>query len=551
MARVELPRAEMQAFLDAIRAAPDDRTARLAFADWLQDHDDPRAAWVRIDELWEWMAPDAADPTPRILAALLDPAHEQRHADLPYLLDDIGPAATPPLRAWLRESPDARFPLVHQYLEFARPPKLKPVRSLMKQIRIGSWYDVYEAIIDLRFHGPKAAPAVDLLLDLPKHDKWDEFADQYHRQNPFLSLLYRTLGAIGPAALKAVPELASNAWHCEAAFDALDRLKPDPLLILNNINTDESDEVEYAIERIVDLDPTKTGVLKHAVTAETGRIRYAAARKLAEMGPAAADAIPALTEAVIANTQWDRDTARWFLIEALRSIGEAAHAAGVTMRAALEEPTTTGQARVEIGAALARLGHPDEGWPVLRDALEASDAKDLPEALTAVGEVAAVCPEAIPYLLASLRHPNHTACESAARQLQHLAWRDPQPEQTRLDWIPHLLAALPESSPRTMQQIAYTLGQIAERNTPVDAKCSSKVRSTVIDALIALVGQKKKYGTASYEDSDVRDAAVSALGHWGELPPAAAEPLRECAASRDHPADIERINAVLAKVRTE
>src|SRR2546430_569314 len=37
------------AFLRAIRANPDDDTARLAFADWLDEHDEPdRAEFVRV-----------------------------------------------------------------------------------------------------------------------------------------------------------------------------------------------------------------------------------------------------------------------------------------------------------------------------------------------------------------------------------------------------------------------------------------------------------------------------------------------------------------------
>jgi uncharacterized protein (TIGR02996 family) len=60
---------EETAFLEAIAKSPADRTARLAFADWLQERDDPRAPWVRDDELWEWMKPNAKDPTRELLAA--------------------------------------------------------------------------------------------------------------------------------------------------------------------------------------------------------------------------------------------------------------------------------------------------------------------------------------------------------------------------------------------------------------------------------------------------------------------------------------------------
>src|ERR1700722_10835089 len=57
-------------FLQAIAQAPDDKLLRQAFADWLEERSDPRAAWVRNDTIWEFMAPDASDPVPRIIEAL-------------------------------------------------------------------------------------------------------------------------------------------------------------------------------------------------------------------------------------------------------------------------------------------------------------------------------------------------------------------------------------------------------------------------------------------------------------------------------------------------
>jgi uncharacterized protein (TIGR02996 family) len=48
-------------FLTAIHAAPEDVTTRAVFADWLEDHGDPRADLVRaIVETQEWLDPDLA-----------------------------------------------------------------------------------------------------------------------------------------------------------------------------------------------------------------------------------------------------------------------------------------------------------------------------------------------------------------------------------------------------------------------------------------------------------------------------------------------------------
>jgi uncharacterized protein (TIGR02996 family) len=39
---------EDEAFLEAIREQPGDDTTRLVYADWLDDHDDPRAKYLRL-----------------------------------------------------------------------------------------------------------------------------------------------------------------------------------------------------------------------------------------------------------------------------------------------------------------------------------------------------------------------------------------------------------------------------------------------------------------------------------------------------------------------
>src|SRR5438128_2543204 len=48
------------AFLDAIRAAPDDDGPRLIYADWLEERGDPRGEFIRIQCVLESMPDDAA-----------------------------------------------------------------------------------------------------------------------------------------------------------------------------------------------------------------------------------------------------------------------------------------------------------------------------------------------------------------------------------------------------------------------------------------------------------------------------------------------------------
>lgn len=55
-----------EAFLGAISAAPDDGTVRLVYADWLEERNDPRAEFVRLQvRLWGVPPDDPARPTLR------------------------------------------------------------------------------------------------------------------------------------------------------------------------------------------------------------------------------------------------------------------------------------------------------------------------------------------------------------------------------------------------------------------------------------------------------------------------------------------------------
>jgi uncharacterized protein (TIGR02996 family) len=105
---------KLQAFLEAIAANPEDDTARLVFADWLEERGDPRGAFIRVQ---------------CALAGL--PAEDPRRADLARKEQELfaahgaaWAAALPPpaegwqnLRLWKRGFPSgARF-FVQEYLE--------------------------------------------------------------------------------------------------------------------------------------------------------------------------------------------------------------------------------------------------------------------------------------------------------------------------------------------------------------------------------------------------------------------------------------------------
>src|SRR5262245_15117694 len=95
------------AFLAALAADPADEVTRLAYADWLDEHSDLRAAWVRDPDLWNWSAPDLHDPVPGLIDALAD---RTRFREVHAVLRKLGPAAVTALAARVRrEDGDVDF----------------------------------------------------------------------------------------------------------------------------------------------------------------------------------------------------------------------------------------------------------------------------------------------------------------------------------------------------------------------------------------------------------------------------------------------------------
>lgn len=323
------------AFLAAIAAAPDDVLPRLVFADWLEDRSDPRAAWVRDADIWEWMKSDARDPVPGILEALPALPHYGPEADnhdwkrrekAECAIAKLGPACLTALRKWYQEHPDC-WPnyAVQEIVAAHRPDKLQSVRTLQRKLKEGSWAEVWFAVVDLGFHGPTAAPAVTALTKLDGYDRWPKLYETVeNNERAIENAVIRTLAQIGPpAALKAVPWLASVMWiYEESAAEALIQLRADPDLIVDHINTDESHEVEAGIRSILELADDPVAFLIRNAQRHTGRRAYTSLYLLAEMGPKAAAALPALHDLINNRTKWDADyvsTAANHAIEAINS----------------------------------------------------------------------------------------------------------------------------------------------------------------------------------------------------------------------------------------
>jgi uncharacterized protein (TIGR02996 family) len=255
----------------AVAADPGDDTLRLAYADWLDERGDPRAAWFRSDEVWHHAKYHPAEVLNRAAARRTAPgratarrvhrrplaARLSRHANAPAG-DRVGVRAAHPgvgggrtARAVPAARGSARLPAS---VPAAGP---RPVPELVRRVRRGGWFEQWLAVIDLGHHGPAAAKAVPALLRMRYHKVWDTADELYHdgRGAPVLLAYYHTLGCIGPAAAPAAPALAVDGWYNEAAYEALRKIRPDPLVVLKHTNDDNEWDALEGLRVVAEIDP--------------------------------------------------------------------------------------------------------------------------------------------------------------------------------------------------------------------------------------------------------------------------------------------------------
>ncbi|HEY1191083.1 MAG TPA: TIGR02996 domain-containing protein, partial [Gemmata sp.] len=280
-ALAELP-PEEAAFVAALVARPEDDTARLVFADWLDERSDPRGAWLRDSALWAHLDADA-------VAWLLVPGTDAR---LPPAVEAASGAAVPFVRAWVRHGDTLnRWHRAGPFVASHRPPELRPVSELVARLQSENWYDCWEAVIDLGFHGPAAAPAAEALANVsgrvwPEFEGWDK--------DPLQRAAHTTLGAIGPGAAVAVPKLAGAAGDSGEACAALLAIRPDPDLVYQYLCCDEDSFARPGVRLVADLSGNPVGALVRILCEGDGHRSAAAAELLGEMGEAGADAVPAM-----------------------------------------------------------------------------------------------------------------------------------------------------------------------------------------------------------------------------------------------------------------
>jgi uncharacterized protein (TIGR02996 family) len=237
---------EEAGFLKAIADNPDDDTARLAFADWLEERDDPRGPWVRDKDIWDWMKPDAKDPTRRVLSGIRK--GQWRASEV---LQKMGACIVPAILAELRQAKQRTAQLLYHVLkqlgstaEAHLPLLLIAARDRIAQVRVGA----------ISCLGGVVKQSDDALRQVI--DALDDTDDTVRAH------AVHTLGGIGPAGVAAIPKLlavarcgtiASQAWNALGVIGGMGSAAacaiPDLVNHLSK-NNEIGNNVVYALRQI-------------------------------------------------------------------------------------------------------------------------------------------------------------------------------------------------------------------------------------------------------------------------------------------------------------
>jgi uncharacterized protein (TIGR02996 family) len=381
---------EEAGFLKAIADNPDDDTARLAFADWLEERDDARGPWVRDKDIWVWMKPDARDPTEKVLAGV---RKGQSHAV--NALQKMGAGVVPAILAELREAKPRTASLLYYSLgqigptaEAQLPRLLDAARDPITQVQIGAIdclgglvkrsEDARQRVIDalsesdetVRSHavsalgavGPEGVAAIPRLLALARQAK----------RGTFDSTAWNALGVIGgmgKAAACAIPDLVSMLSNDDIGNNAIYALKQIGVNAVRPLLGASKDFTENAIWRAVE-------VLKGIGAEAIPLLNEARASPHHTTRHIVTDALLQLTSipepesfALIAESLRSPDRAtRVRILYQLQRLGEAALPTLPTLLEVLADKNTPAEHRDGVAGVIGYLGPGAESAiPALRD----------------------------------------------------------------------------------------------------------------------------------------------------------------------------------------
>jgi uncharacterized protein (TIGR02996 family) len=372
------------AFLAAIAAAPADEALKLVFADWLEERDDPRAAWLRDRVLRPWMGPTFQSPVSALIEAL---TNDRRVLDVRRACERLGEPAVPGLVELLRhETPRVRAQAALCLRKIGKRAKAA-VPALLEALKDRD-QDVREkAARALQDIGPPEEAGTATLRDA--------LADENYAVRQAASRALGSMRAKGAVVAELAGRLDSPdpAERVRAARALAELKTAEAVLPLDRALDDPASEVRVAaavaLGQLKDLSaalaplcralrssdtavrkaaaqqfndygwrppPEALGPLRAALADTSPTVRERVADTLARCGPRAAEAVPDL----LANLTHKSSQVRLTAAQALGQLGrDDASALGALVSASADESDAV------AAAAVAALGN----WSRLPNAL--------------------------------------------------------------------------------------------------------------------------------------------------------------------------------------
>lgn len=472
------------AFVAAIAADPGDTHLPLIFADWLDDHGDPRGQWIRSGYVHGWMRPDYQSPVPKLLDAL---KKDRRVIEVRRAAEVIGEPIVPGLVELLKhETSRVREQACFCLRRIGKRAK-EAVPALLEAMSDESSAVREQAAKALKDIGTKDVAPTDNLKAALNDDNYS-----------VRRMASKVLGSMGAKrdVLQELIEryespLASDRFEVIEGLAELGTVDVVPVLD-KALNDPESEVREKAV--------TALGRTKHADAAEplframrdaSAKVRLAAARQLGRYSwqlPLNADAIEAVSELLGDPVEDVRAAACGTLAAA---VGDLAPPVPRIIRLLDDLSDKVRRAAV---STLGDIGA--DSAPALRALIEELDdpnAEHRRDVVRAIGRIAPDDPAALAALLPLLRDPGPGVASAVTQLLSEWGALPASAIPPLLDRAAAARAADNDS------ELAAALGALGKVEAPTPA---------VLEALRAGVREPIGYGWA-------RGSALQSLANLG------------------------------------